>query len=324
LLDAASLFAQRGYAATTMRDIAGRGHAAGLALLPLPVQGTTAGGRVRSRRARAGRSRAAATAQPARAAEPWARLEAACTAHLETILRDSDYAQVLIRVLPQDVPPVAERLRDTAQPVRNSAGSPGGRAAPAAAHRPGRAAADAAGRAQLEPLLVPAPQGRQTPRGWHASSSGFLRESHHAAERPPKVIVTKIGFDGHDRGSRVVAATLRDAGMEVIYTPPWQEIPSVVKLAMEEDADVIGISSLATDHLIVPRLMDALRAAGLADVRVIVGGIVPAKDEACCWRPACRGLPPRRRPRRHRHHRAPLAARASARPPPGSRRMNAP
>ena len=98
-------------------------------------------------------------------------------------------------------------------------------------------------------------------------------------ERPPKVIVTKIGFDGHDRGSRVIAATLRDAGMEVIYTPPWQEIPTVVKLATEEDADVIGVSSLATDHLIVPRLMDALRAAGLGDVRVIVGGIVPAKDE---------------------------------------------
>lgn len=98
-------------------------------------------------------------------------------------------------------------------------------------------------------------------------------------ERPPKVIVTKIGFDGHDRGSRVIAACLRDAGMEVIYTPPWQEIATVVKLATEEDADVIGISSLATDHLIVPRLMEALRAAGLDDVQVIVGGIVPASDE---------------------------------------------
>lgn len=98
-------------------------------------------------------------------------------------------------------------------------------------------------------------------------------------ERPPKVIVTKIGFDGHDRGSRVIAACLRDAGMEVIYTPPWQEIPTVVKLALEEDADVIGISSLATDHLIVPRLMAALREAGLGDVQVIVGGIVPHKDE---------------------------------------------
>ncbi len=98
-------------------------------------------------------------------------------------------------------------------------------------------------------------------------------------KRPPRVIVTKIGFDGHDRGSRVIAACLRDAGMEVIYTPPWQEIPTVVKLALEEDADVIGISSLATDHLIVPKLMAALREAGLGDVQVIVGGIVPHKDE---------------------------------------------
>lgn len=98
-------------------------------------------------------------------------------------------------------------------------------------------------------------------------------------KRPPRVIITKIGFDGHDRGSRAIAACLRDAGMEVVYTPPWQEIPAVVKLALEEDADVIGISSLATDHLIVPRLMAALAEAGLADVQVIVGGIVPHKDE---------------------------------------------
>jgi len=96
----------------------------------------------------------------------------------------------------------------------------------------------------------------------------------------PKVLVTKIGFDGHDRGSRVVAAGLRDAGIEVIYTPPWQEIATVVKLATEEDVDVIGISSLATDHLIVPKLMAALREAGMSDVAVIVGGIVPDEDEA--------------------------------------------
>jgi len=100
-----------------------------------------------------------------------------------------------------------------------------------------------------------------------------------SAETRPKVLVTKIGFDGHDRGSRVVAAYLRDAGMEVIYTPPWQEIGAVVKLATEEDVDVIGVSSLATDHLIVPKLMSALRAAGLGEVAVVVGGIVPDEDE---------------------------------------------
>lgn len=94
----------------------------------------------------------------------------------------------------------------------------------------------------------------------------------------PRVLVTKIGLDGHDRGSRIVAAACRDAGMEVIYTPPWQTIEAVVKLAMEEDVDVIGISSLATDHLIVPKLMKALNEAGLSDVRVVVGGIVPDNE----------------------------------------------
>jgi methylmalonyl-CoA mutase C-terminal domain/subunit len=95
----------------------------------------------------------------------------------------------------------------------------------------------------------------------------------------PRVLVTKIGLDGHDRGSRIVAAACRDAGMEVIYTPPWQSIAAVVKLALEEDVDVVGISSLATDHLIVPKLMHALREAGLGSVRVVVGGIVPDNEE---------------------------------------------
>src|SRR5882672_6603125 len=95
---------------------------------------------------------------------------------------------------------------------------------------------------------------------------------------PPKVLVTKIGLDGHDRGSRVVAAFLRDAGMEVLYTPPWQEIGQVVRLA-EEEVDVIGISSLATDHRLVPKLLKALKKAGLGDVPVVIGGIVPDEDE---------------------------------------------
>jgi len=96
---------------------------------------------------------------------------------------------------------------------------------------------------------------------------------------PPKVLVTKIGLDGHDRGSRVVAAFLRDAGMDVLYTPPWQEIGQVIRLAEEEDVDVIGISSLATDHLLVPKLMKALKKARLEHIPVVVGGIVPDADE---------------------------------------------
>lgn len=97
---------------------------------------------------------------------------------------------------------------------------------------------------------------------------------------PPRVLVTKIGLDGHDRGSRIVAAYLRDAGMEVIYTPPWQSIEAVVNLSVQEDVDVVGLSSLATDHLIVPDLVAALVAAGLAHVRVVVGGIVPESEHA--------------------------------------------
>jgi len=96
---------------------------------------------------------------------------------------------------------------------------------------------------------------------------------------PPKVLVTKIGLDGHDRGSRVVAAFLRDAGMDVLYTPPWQEIAQVIRLAEEEDVDVIGISSLATDHLLVPKLIKALKKAQLEYIPVVVGGIVPDDDE---------------------------------------------
>lgn len=98
------------------------------------------------------------------------------------------------------------------------------------------------------------------------------------AASPPRVLVTKIGLDGHDRGSRIVAANLRDAGMEVIYTPPWQSVDAVVQLALQEDVDVIGISSLATDHLVVPEMMEALRAAGLDAVQVFMGGIIPQQE----------------------------------------------
>jgi pivalyl-CoA mutase small subunit len=76
----------------------------------------------------------------------------------------------------------------------------------------------------------------------------------------------------------VVAAFLRDAGMEVLYTPPWQEIAHVVRLAEEEDVDAIGVSSLATDHLLVPKLLKALGQAGLGHLPVVVGGIVPDAD----------------------------------------------
>ncbi len=99
-----------------------------------------------------------------------------------------------------------------------------------------------------------------------------------AVRAPGRVLVTKIGLDGHDRGSRLIASFLRDAGMEVIYTPPWQQIEAVVKIALEEDVDVIGVSSLATDHLLLPQLVGALKDAGLGHVQVTVGGIIPEAD----------------------------------------------
>lgn len=95
---------------------------------------------------------------------------------------------------------------------------------------------------------------------------------------PARVLVTKIGLDGHDRGSRIVASYLRDAGMEVIYTPPWQSIDAVVNMAIQEDIELIGLSSLATDHLIVPELMQQLKLAGLDEIGVILGGIVPDSE----------------------------------------------
>ncbi|MDF1555711.1 MAG: cobalamin-dependent protein [Deferrisomatales bacterium] len=91
-------------------------------------------------------------------------------------------------------------------------------------------------------------------------------------------MITKIGFDGHDRGSRIVASQLRDAGMEVIYTPPWQTLDAVVRIAMQEDVDVIGVSSLATDHLLLPELMQALQEAGMGAVQVFAGGIIPEQE----------------------------------------------
>lgn len=85
-------------------------------------------------------------------------------------------------------------------------------------------------------------------------------------------------MDGHDRGARVVAGALREAGMEVIYTGPWQTVEQVTKSALQEDVDVIGISSLSYDHVLVPGLMESLRRQGAGEVLVIVGGIIPDDD----------------------------------------------
>jgi len=97
--------------------------------------------------------------------------------------------------------------------------------------------------------------------------------------RPIRVVLAKVGLDGHDRGVQVVARALRDAGMEVIYTGLWQTPEEVVRAVEDEDADVLGISILSGAHMtLVPLLTEALQQRGLAHVALILGGIIPDGD----------------------------------------------
>ena len=97
--------------------------------------------------------------------------------------------------------------------------------------------------------------------------------------RKIRVVIAKPGLDGHDRGAKVIARALRDAGMEVIYTGLRQTPEQIVAAAMQEDADVIGLSILSGAHMhICPRLMQLLAEKGLNDVLVVVGGIIPDVD----------------------------------------------
>ena len=97
--------------------------------------------------------------------------------------------------------------------------------------------------------------------------------------RKIRVIVAKPGLDGHDRGAKVIARALRDAGMEVIYTGLRQTPEQIVTAALQEDADVIGLSILSGAHNhIAPKLMELIRARGLDDVLVVIGGIIPDVD----------------------------------------------
>lgn len=94
-----------------------------------------------------------------------------------------------------------------------------------------------------------------------------------------RVVIAKPGLDGHDRGAKVIARALRDAGMEVIYTGLRQTPEQIVSAALQEDADVIGLSILSGAHLhICPRIMALLKAQGMEDVTVVVGGIIPDAD----------------------------------------------
>lgn len=104
-------------------------------------------------------------------------------------------------------------------------------------------------------------------------------ENKPAEPRPIRVLIAKPGLDGHDRGAKVIARALRDAGMEVIYTGLRQMPEQVVSAALQEDVEFIGLSILSGAHtVIVPRVMDLLKENGMDDVQVILGGIIPDAD----------------------------------------------
>jgi methylmalonyl-CoA mutase C-terminal domain/subunit len=121
-------------------------------------------------------------------------------------------------------------------------------------------------------------------------------------QRTYRVVVAKPGLDGHDRGAKVIARTLRDAGFEVVYTGLHQTPEQIVQAVIQEDADALGLSLLSGAHLVlVPRVIDLLKSEGRGDVLLLVGGIIPDDDIAGLesWRGA--GLHARRLPGRDRH-----------------------
>ncbi len=106
-----------------------------------------------------------------------------------------------------------------------------------------------------------------------------MTEQNQPTTRKIRVLVAKPGLDGHDRGAKVVARALRDAGMEVIYTGLRQTPEMIVEAALQEDVDVIGLSILSGAHMaIVPRIFELMKANGLDEVKVVIGGIIPNED----------------------------------------------
>ena len=113
------------------------------------------------------------------------------------------------------------------------------------------------------------------------------------SRRPLRVLVAKPGLDGHDRGAKVVAHALRDAGMEVVYSGLKRTPEEIVAEAVQEDADVIGLSVLSGAHLTLARkVLDRLREAGAADVALVVGGTIPARDAEALTRMGVRQVFP--------------------------------
>ena len=100
-----------------------------------------------------------------------------------------------------------------------------------------------------------------------------------SSERKIKVIVSKVGLDGHDRGAKVIASLLKEAGMEVVYLGLYQMPEDIIRSAIDEDADVIGVSYLSGEHLaFTPKLVDEMERNDLDDVLLVAGGVIPPED----------------------------------------------
>jgi len=115
--------------------------------------------------------------------------------------------------------------------------------------------------------------------------------------RPVRVLISKIGLDGHDRGAKLIVRNLRDAGMEVIYTGLWQTPASTVQAAVQEDVDVVGVSLLSAAHMtIMPEVQRLCREAGIGDTPVIVAASSPNRTSNRCATWAWAGFSTRARP----------------------------
>lgn len=109
--------------------------------------------------------------------------------------------------------------------------------------------------------------------------------------RPVRVLISKIGLDGHDRGAKLIVRNLRDAGMEVIYTGLWQTPLATVQAGLQEDVDVLGVSLLSAAHMtVMPEVLRCGREAGIGDIPVIVGGIIPEQDKEPLRAMGCSGV----------------------------------
>ncbi|MEX2194304.1 MAG: cobalamin-dependent protein [Thermoleophilaceae bacterium] len=101
----------------------------------------------------------------------------------------------------------------------------------------------------------------------------------------PRIVVSKLALEGDDRGAKLIARLLRDAGVEVIYTGPEDRPEGIVETAIQEDADAVALSILSGEHMVlVPRILELLRAGGAGEVRVVVSGTIPADDAAALER----------------------------------------